>query len=84
LAQISDVNYTSDEIAVLLHLVTGDKLEMIDLTELSKFKLDFLAFYRKIATPEFRQKCDKAKDVKEIDGEVTVMLERFLKQRNKA
>lgn len=82
LSQISEVNYSYDEIIVLLHLVTADKLEMIELTELATFKLQFLEYYRKIVSSEFRQKCDKSKDLKEIDGEVTVMLDRFLKQRS--
>ncbi len=81
LAQVSSVNYSTDEIVVLLHLVTSDKLEMIDLTDLSKFKLEFLEYYRKIVTPEFRGKCESSKDLKDIDGEVSVMLDRFLKQR---
>jgi len=82
LAQLSSVNYSTDEIVVLLHMVTADKIEMIDLTELGTFKLQFLEYYRKIVTEQFKQKCEKSKDLKEIDGEVSVILERFLRQRS--
>lgn len=82
LSQVSSVNYAIDEIVVLLHLVTSDKIEMIDLTELGTFKSQFLDYYRKIVTPQFKEKCEKSKDLKEIDGEITIILERFLKQRN--
>jgi F-type H+/Na+-transporting ATPase subunit alpha len=80
LSQVSSVNYSSDEIVVFLHLATSDLLEGVELQELADFKVDFLEFYRKVISADFRKKCDTVKELKEIEAEVANLYERFKTQ----
>jgi F-type H+-transporting ATPase subunit alpha len=81
LAQSSSTSYSSDEEIVILHAVLSGKLDSLDLTEVAEFRIKFLEYYRSHATPEFRKLCLTAKDLKEIDPEVTKLLEEYQKSR---
>ena len=77
LAQDSSISLSADEEVLLLALVTSGRLDNVELIEMGDFKQKFLEFYRSQDRTEFKNKCNTAKKLEEIDPLIDQMVEQF-------
>ena len=70
----------NDEKTLLMYLATAGKLDNIGLTELRKMKVALLDFYLANEFPEYREKCEKEKDIDVIGQLIQPIIEAFAAQ----
>jgi len=70
----------NDEKTLLMYLATAGKLDDIDLTDLRKMKVALLDFYLKGNYSEYREKCEKEKDMDAIGALIQPIITDFAAQ----
>lgn len=66
-AQDSSIALSADEQILFLGLVTTGRLDEMDLEELGGFKRKFLEYYRALDMADYKEKCQKSKQLEDIE-----------------
>ena len=78
-SQDSSINLTNDEKVILLHLVCGGKTHDLDIPALRRMKVELIEFYEHGDYKDFKEKCNTAKNMSEIEEDIMKIVADFAK-----